>query len=107
MDSGARFLVGGKVQGVCFRAGCRDQALRLGLRGQARNLPDGRVEVLAAGPAEAVDALAQWLRQGPPLARVDASNGMRWTRRKARLGKVSASPDRPRARARQCRLDAA
>jgi len=71
MDSGARFLVSGKVQGVCFRAGCRDQALGLGLRGLARNLPDGRVEVLAAGRAEAVDALARWLRQGPPLARVD------------------------------------
>jgi acylphosphatase len=40
MDGSARFLVSGKVQGVCFRAATRDQALRLGLRGHARNLPD-------------------------------------------------------------------
>ena len=71
MDGCARFLVSGKVQGVCFRAATRDEALRLGLRGHARNLPDGRVEVLAAGKAAALDALMQWLQHGPPLARVD------------------------------------
>ena len=69
--SAARFLVSGKVQGVWFRASARDQAVALGLRGFARNLPDGRVEVLAAGDAEALEQLAQWLRLGPPLARVD------------------------------------
>jgi acylphosphatase len=68
----ARFLVAGRVQGVCFRAGAREEALRLGLRGYARNLADGRVEVLAAGDEAALDALARWLRQGPPLARVEA-----------------------------------
>jgi acylphosphatase len=67
----ARFLVSGKVQGVWFRASARDQAVALGLRGFARNLPDGGVEVLAAGDAEALEQLAQWLRLGPPLARVD------------------------------------
>ena len=68
----ARFLVSGKVQGVFFRASTREQAQRLGLRGHARNLPDGRVEVLAAGEPDAIDALAQWLKHGPPQARVDA-----------------------------------
>jgi len=68
----ARFLVSGKVQGVFFRASTREQAQRLGLRGHARNLPDGRVEVLAAGEADAIDALAGWLQHGPPQARVDA-----------------------------------
>lgn len=68
----ARFLVSGKVQGVWFRASARDVAVQLGLRGYARNLPDGRVEVLAAGDATAIEALATWLRQGPPLARVDS-----------------------------------
>jgi acylphosphatase len=68
----ARFLVSGKVQGVFFRAGTREQAQRLGLRGHARNLPDGRVEVVAAGPDAAIDALAQWLHHGPANARVDA-----------------------------------
>jgi len=67
-----RFLVSGKVQGVWFRASTRDVAVRLGLRGYARNLADGRVDVLAAGDAMAIEALAEWLQHGPPLARVDA-----------------------------------
>ena len=72
MDTHAtRFFVSGKVQGVWFRASTRDEALRLGLRGYARNLDDGRVEVLAVGDAAAIDALAQWLHHGPALARVD------------------------------------
>ena len=68
----ARFLVGGRVQGVCYRASTREQALALGLAGYARNLPDGRVEVLAADAAGALDALERWLWQGPPAARVAA-----------------------------------
>src|SRR3546814_16565543 len=68
----ARFLVSGKVQGVCFRASTREQAQRLGLRGHDRNLSDGRVEVLAAGEPEAIDALADWLQRGPPQARGEA-----------------------------------
>lgn len=67
----ARFVVAGKVQGVFFRASAREQALRLGLRGHAKNLADGRVEVLAAGEAESIEALARWLAQGPPMARVE------------------------------------
>ena len=67
----ARFVVGGRVQGVFFRAGTREQAQRLGLRGYARNRADGRVDVLAVGDAAAIGALAAWLRQGPPQARVD------------------------------------
>ncbi|NUS37470.1 MAG: acylphosphatase [Lysobacter sp.] len=68
----ARFLVDGRVQGVAFRAHTRDEALRLGLRGYARNLPDGRVEVVACGDAQHIDTLATWLQHGPPLARVQA-----------------------------------
>ena len=66
-----RFLVGGKVQGVFFRASTRDRAQALRLRGFARNLPDGRVEVLAIGEDEAIEELAQWLHYGPTQARVD------------------------------------
>ena len=66
----ARFLVSGRVQGVFFRASTREQALRLGVTGQARNLVDGRVEVLAYGAVSALDALERWLRQGPPAAKV-------------------------------------
>ena len=68
----ARFLVSGKVQGVFFRASTREQALKLGLHGHAKNLPDGRVEVLAEGDASAIDALERWLHVGPPMAKVES-----------------------------------
>jgi acylphosphatase len=70
-DSAARFFVSGLVQGVAFRAYTREQARSLGLRGYARNRDDGRVEVVAAGDAAAIDALAAWLQRGSPWARVD------------------------------------
>ena len=66
----ARFLVSGRVQGVCYRASTREQALALGVAGHAKNLPDGRVEVLASGTAEALDVLEHWLWQGPSGAKV-------------------------------------
>lgn len=68
----ARFLVEGRVQGVMFRATTRVEALRLGLNGWARNLPDGRVEVVAEGMAESLDALERFLHVGPVLAEVQA-----------------------------------
>ena len=75
-DDGAprarEWLVSGRVQGVSFRAATRREARALGLDGLAENLPDGRVRVVAVGPAGALDALAAWLREGPPAARVDA-----------------------------------
>ncbi len=74
----ARFLVGGKVQGVFFRASTREQALRLGLSGRAVNLADGRVEVIACGAVGALDALEAWLHRGPPAARVDGVERLAW-----------------------------
>ena len=68
----AIFHVSGRVQGVSFRAGTRAQALRLGIRGYACNLRDGRVEIVAEGDAAALVALEAWLRRGPIGARVDA-----------------------------------
>ena len=68
----ARYYVSGKVQGVWFRASAREQALALGLRGYARNLADGRVEVLAAGEAAALARLESWVHRGPAHARVEA-----------------------------------
>ena len=65
-----RFVVSGKVQGVFFRASTRQQALQLSIRGHAKNLPNGSVEVLALGINTAVEALEQWLWQGPPTAKV-------------------------------------
>ena len=66
----ARFHVSGRVQGVCFRAGTRAQAMRLAISGYARNLRDGRVEVLAEGSTEALSELETWLQHGPAEARV-------------------------------------
>ena len=71
MVQATRFIISGRVQGVFFRASTREQAQGLGLRGCARNLPDGRVEVLAVGPDDAIQQLEQWLQHGPPSARVD------------------------------------
>lgn len=68
----ARFLVSGRVQGVAFRAWTQRQAVELGLRGHARNLDDGRVEVLAAGATAAIEALAARLWCGPQHARVES-----------------------------------
>lgn len=65
-----RFFVAGEVQGVWFRASTAREATRLGLVGWARNLADGRVEVLAAGSRDALDALDGWLHVGPPAATV-------------------------------------
>ncbi len=62
--------ISGKVQGVWFRGNTQDQAQNLGLTGYAHNLPDGRVEVLACGNPNEVDALKDWLWQGPRLAEV-------------------------------------
>ncbi len=67
-----RCYVSGRVQGVCFRAATQEQAERLGVTGYARNLADGRVEVLACGPPAAVAQLREWLHEGPPAARVEA-----------------------------------
>lgn len=70
MTVARRCYVAGRVQGVFFRASTREKALELGCCGYARNLADGRVEVLAVGAAAAVDALIQWLWRGPPAAQV-------------------------------------
>ncbi|OOF09543.1 MULTISPECIES: acylphosphatase [Salinivibrio] len=63
--------VTGHVQGVGFRYHTAHEALKLSLTGYAKNLPDGRVEVLACGREESVDALIAWLDQGPPTASVN------------------------------------
>jgi acylphosphatase len=64
--------VAGRVQGVFYRASTRARAEALGVTGHARNLSDGRVEVLACGSRQAVEALCDWLWQGPPAADVQS-----------------------------------
>ncbi|MDR2247558.1 MAG: acylphosphatase [Treponema sp.] len=64
--------VQGWVQGVGFRYTCLHEARLRGLRGWVRNTPGGDVEVWAEGLREKLDIFLQWLRRGPPGARVDA-----------------------------------
>lgn len=66
-----RFVIRGRVQGVGFRFFAEDAAEWEGVRGFVRNLPDGRVEAVAEGDAEAVARFEMALRRGPRGARVD------------------------------------
>jgi acylphosphatase len=67
-----RCFVSGRVQGVSFRASAAKEAQQLGITGYARNLPDGRVEVLACGDASALERFKAWLHRGPAAAEVSA-----------------------------------
>ena len=68
-----RYVVAGLVQGVGFRWYVARHARGLGLAGYARNLADGRVEVVATGRDPATLArLEELLRAGPAHARVDS-----------------------------------
>jgi acylphosphatase len=66
-----RVTVGGRVQGVFFRATCAERARDLGLSGSVRNLRDGRVESVFEGDDSAVERMIEWCRRGPELAVVD------------------------------------
>lgn len=72
-DSAVRLTawVHGAVQGVGFRWWTRSQALELGLVGEARNLPDGRVAVIAEGDRQACKTLLARLRAAGTPGRVD------------------------------------
>ena len=71
MRGARRFLVSGRVQGVGFRYFTQDIARREGLTGIARNLPDGRVEVVAEGDGETLERFEAALWRGPSHARVE------------------------------------
>lgn len=73
-----RCLVAGRVQGVWYRATTSQEAMRLGLDGWARNLADGRVEVVIAGPQTAVAELCAWLWRGSPGSKVDGVTVEAW-----------------------------
>jgi acylphosphatase len=70
----ARVLVDGHVQGVAYRAFAHDAALKCGVRGGVRNLPDGKVEAEAEGDREAIEAFVECLRAGPLQAKVEDLN---------------------------------
>ncbi|NNG84837.1 acylphosphatase [Streptomyces sp. NHF165] len=64
-------MASGDVQGVYYRDTCRSTAVRHGVRGWVRNLPDGSVEALFEGEPEAVERLVEWAHEGSPAAFVD------------------------------------
>ena len=64
-------VVSGKVQGVFFRASCVDAARKSGISGWVRNMPDGRVEIIASGTHTHIDEFVKWCGHGPSGARVD------------------------------------
>jgi acylphosphatase len=67
-----RCLVSGRVQGVFYRATAARRAHELRISGYARNLPNGRVEVLACGEEAAVRAFVSWLWIGSSASHVTA-----------------------------------
>ena len=71
MHRRVQVIVSGIVQGVAFRHHTCREAVRHGVSGWVRNLPDGTVEGCFEGEATAVTTLVDWCHHGPSLARVD------------------------------------
>ena len=70
-EPSVRFVVAGRVQGVGFRYRCQRQARDLDVRGWVQNREDGRVHGVVQGAEPALTAMLNWLRNGPPGARID------------------------------------
>ena len=64
-------VVSGRVQGVFFRDNTRRKAIELGLKGYAKNLPDGNVEVVAEGKEDKLKELIEFIKNGPGISRVE------------------------------------
>ena len=64
-------IVSGRVQGVFFRDNTRKKALELGLKGYAKNLPDGNVEVVSQGDEIKLKELIDFINKGPGIAKVN------------------------------------
>ena len=65
-----RIRVSGTVQGVWFRQGTWEAAMRMNISGHVENLPDGRVLIEAEGTRADMDAFISWCHKGPPIAEV-------------------------------------
>ena len=68
---GKHIFLSGKVQGVGLRFHTHEKAFELSLRGWVRNLPDGRVEIIAYGEDNDMAAFLEWLKTGSSAARVE------------------------------------
>ena len=67
--------VSGRVQGVWYRSSAQARAKELRLTGWAKNLPDGRVEIIACGESGNIKSFVKWLWDGSKLARVTDVDG--------------------------------
>ena len=74
----ADLYITGRVQGVFYRASAQQEAMRLGLTGEIRNLPDGCVEAVVEGPKDRVEEFIAWCKEGPPAANVENVR-VRWS----------------------------
>ena len=64
-------FVSGRVQNVCFRGDTQQIARELEITGWVKNLPDGKVEIIAEGEKEKLKQMVDWVKQGPPAAQVN------------------------------------
>lgn len=67
-------IVSGRVQGVFYRASCQEVAVSYGLKGYAKNMPSGDVEVVAQGDKDKIERLIDWCKKGPQGAKVMSVN---------------------------------
>ena len=73
-----RLLISGRVQGVYFRMFAQKKAKQLGVKGYAKNLADGRVEIVAEADNSSIEQLIEWSYKGPITARVDVVEISEW-----------------------------
>ncbi|HEY8219030.1 MAG TPA: acylphosphatase [Methylobacter sp.] len=66
-----KILVSGRVQGVYFRLFTQNKAKHFHIKGSAKNLPDGRVEIIAEADNMTIEKFIKWCHKGPITARVD------------------------------------
>jgi acylphosphatase len=71
MITARKFFISGRVQQVGYRFFAQNAAAKHQVRGYVKNLADGRVEALAEGPAEKVEAFKHDLAAGPSYGKVD------------------------------------
>jgi len=74
---GVKLIVGGRVQGVNFRANVFDYCRAMGLTGFVRNLGDGSVEIAACGSRLELEKLIEWIKKSPGPSRVKEIN-VKW-----------------------------
>ncbi|MDP1969406.1 MAG: acylphosphatase [Methylobacter sp.] len=66
-----KILVSGRVQGVYYRLFTQNKAKHFAIKGSVKNLPDGRVEIIAEAGSMAIEKFIKWCHKGPITARVD------------------------------------